>query len=547
MNDDCIRATDNIVSALAKMGVTHIFGVGGANIEDLYDSIANSKIHGVVAKHEYGASAMADGYARVTGKIGVVATTSGAGAMNVVPGIAEAYSSRTPVLALIGQPPSEQHGKGAFQDSSGKNGSFNAHKLFTEISKYCATVDNAAAIDASLNAAYHSATTPPMGPSVLLIPKDVQQSHVSAAKSNPKKTAEAGPKVLDIENIDIAAGVINSARKVLIIAGEGAAHSKQLLQELSNALDAWTAVTPDAKDVFDNKSHAFVGVAGLPGHESVAVHLKKSSVCLLVGTRFPLMVRGSLADSLQSTDIISIGTEAPFADCLATITSPVPEGIRLLLERVHQHKARPLTTTKSNPPRMTPKRGSYARIMDAIAKSILPDADIFVDAGNVGAAAINRLPPSKNGRFVAAVGMGGMGYTFGASIGASFGTGRRAYAIAGDGAFFMHGMELHTAIEYNTPTTFIIINNNAHAMCLTREQIYYGADYTFNRFKESRIGAGMQAMFPELPAYTARTPSGLTRAIVKTNHLSGPAFIEIVADADEIPPFHPFLKTLAKA
>ena len=121
---------------------------------------------------------------------------------------------------------------------------------------------------------------------------------------------------------------------------------------------------------------------------------------------------------------------------------------------------------------------------------MLPDGvDIVVDAGNTGAAAIHHLRVRRGGRFAVALGMGGMGYSFGAAIGMAFGRAvgsrlsRRTVVIAGDGAFFMHGMEVHTAVQYRLPVTFVLFNNNAHAMCVTREQLFYDDLYSYNRVR----------------------------------------------------------------
>ena len=138
--------------------------------------------------------------------------------------------------------------------------------------------------------------------------------------------------------------------------------------------------------------------------------------------------------------------------------------------------------------------------MAALDQALPDDVDIVVDAGNTGASAIHYLPARRDGRFVVALGMGGMGYGFGAGIGMAFARGRRVVIIAGDGAFFMHGMEIHTAIQYQLPITFVLLNNDAHAMCVTREQLYYGGDYSYNRFDPSALGVGLAAMFPGLPA-----------------------------------------------
>lgn len=113
--------------------------------------------------------------------------------------------------------------------------------------------------------------------------------------------------------------------------------------------------------------------------------------------------------------------------------------------------------------------------------------------------------------------------------------------IAGDGAFFMHGMEVHTAVHYRLPITFVLLNNNAHAMCVTREQLYYGDRYSYNRFAPSRLGAGLAAMFPGLPSVDVSDTDGLAAALRATLDVDGPSVVSVECAADEIPPFAPFL------
>jgi acetolactate synthase-1/2/3 large subunit len=137
--------------------------------------------------------------------------------------------------------------------------------------------------------------------------------------------------------------------------------------------------------------------------------------------------------------------------------------------------------------------------------------------------------------------MGGMGYTFGAAIGSAFSRGRRTFVIAGDGAFYAHGLEIHTAVEYDVPVTFVVFNNNAHAMCLTREQVYFEGAYTYSRFRPAHIAAGVGALFPGLPSRTVDTHAGLADSLRATADSAGPAVIEVACDADELPPFLPFL------
>lgn len=138
-------AADYIAGSLVSAGLRHVFGVGGANIEDLFAAVQRQRprLRAVLTKHEHAAGAAADAYARLTGGLGVVLATSGGGAMNVVHALAEAKASRVPVLALIGEPPIELQGRGAFQDTSGRNGAVDAAAVFRPVAVSCRRVTRA--------------------------------------------------------------------------------------------------------------------------------------------------------------------------------------------------------------------------------------------------------------------------------------------------------------------------------------------------------------------------------------------------------------------
>ncbi|MFE0513399.1 thiamine pyrophosphate-binding protein [Streptomyces sp. NPDC058964] len=553
---DRTRLVDYVTAELDRIGVRYVFGVGGANIEDLYDAVSRThgRIRGVVAKHEFSAVTMADGYARATARLGIVAATSGGGAMNLVPGLAEAHASRIPLLALVGQPPTDQDGRGAFQDSSGRAGSFDALDVFAPVSRFCARVTEPGSIAGLLARAVSAAQTDPRGPAVLLLPKDVQQSTVDmtagAGVARPLHTAEGldtggSPQPADPAVLATALDVLQNASRVLVIAGEGVAGAlaREELAALVSRLGACVAVTPDAKDVFDNRSPRFVGVAGVMGHREVEDCLSRADACLLVGTRLPVLARGRLETALTTTPVVCVDPEPPFVPGVA-LRGGLIGTLRTLRHRLRPRP--PACPAHSSPsvlstPALPGAATGYGAAVASIAGALPQDAHVFVDAGNVGASVIHALPAPRNGRFVVAVGMGGMGYTFGAGIGAALATGRRTYVVAGDGAFFMHGMEVHTAVEYDAPVTFVVLNNNAHAMCATREELFQGGARTENLFRPAGIAAGVAAMFPRLQVASADTPSQLRAALLRSNTRRGPSLVAMDFDHREIPPFQPFL------
>jgi acetolactate synthase-1/2/3 large subunit len=121
------------------------------------------------------------------------------------------------------------------------------------------------------------------------------------------------------------------------------------------------------------------------------------------------------------------------------------------------------------------------------------------------------------------------------------GASRRTVVIAGDGAFFMHGMEVHTAVQYQLPMTFVLFNNNAHAMCVTREQLFYDDLYSYNRFTPSQLGAGLAAMFPGLSSVDVADIDAIPAALEWAMAVDGPSVVSVECAADEIPPFAAFL------
>src|SRR4051812_20408257 len=168
------RVVDHVVESLVARGVSYFFGVDGANVEDLYDAAHYCDgITAVLAKHEFSAATMADGFSRATADLGVVVATSGGGSLNLVAGLGESFTSRIPVLALVGQAPTALDGRGSFQDTSGEGGSLDAHALFSAVSVYCRRVLTPTDIVAALQEAIAAARTG--GPAVLLLPKDIQQ------------------------------------------------------------------------------------------------------------------------------------------------------------------------------------------------------------------------------------------------------------------------------------------------------------------------------------------------------------------------------------
>ena len=344
-----------------------------------------------------------------------------------------------------------------------------------------------------------------------------------------------------------------------IIAGEQVARddARCELERLRAMLRAGVACVPDAKDVAGTPgmgSSSALGVTGVMGHPSVAAAIAESALCLLVGTRMTVTARAGLDDALQSVPVYSLGSASPYLPCTHVHTDDLRGSLSLLTAalsgtgrptRVRVSEAVPRTELR--PPAYDGPGIRYRDAMSVIDRALPDGVDIVVDAGNIGASAIHHLPVRRDGRFVVALGMGGMGYSFGAGAGMAFGRRRRAIVIAGDGSFFMHGMEIHTALQYRLPITFLLFDNHAHAMCVTREQLFYDNRYSYNRFGPSRLGAGLGAMFPGLRSIDVDDLDALPAALAAALDTDGPSVVSVECSADEIPPFANFLGGSAAA
>jgi acetolactate synthase-1/2/3 large subunit len=263
-----------------------------------------------LAKHEFSAATMADGYSRSGAGLGVVAATSGGGCLNTVAGLGEALASRVPVLALIGQAPTNLDGRGAFQDTSGRNGALNGEALFSAVSVFCRRVTTPEDIVSVLPEAIAAAQRG--GPAVLLLPKNIQQADmaVKTPVNGNSNGLSVGTQLGDPQVI--ARALKHADGPITIIAGEQVARddARAELAQVRAMLRARVATVPDAKDVAGTPglgSSSALGVTGVMGHPGVARAIADSALCLLVGTQLSVTARAGLDDALASVPTYSIG------------------------------------------------------------------------------------------------------------------------------------------------------------------------------------------------------------------------------------------------
>jgi len=263
-----------------------------------------------------------------------------------------------------------------------------------------------------------------------------------------------------------------------------------------------------------------------------------------------LLARQGLEAGLRDRPLLSFSREPPFVSPPGGrhLGGDLRANLRALLGELDGRRA-PAPPPGPSPEPLTSPDGSWGSpaIMRAVERALPEGSVVLVDAGNTGAQAIHHLRLPRGGRWLLAMGMAGMGYSFGAAIGAALATGRRCTVLAGDGAFLMHGLDVHTAVEQALPITYVVFNNRAHGMCLVRERLLLGHEAGYNDFRPAHIGAGLAAMFPGLPACDCRTLDELSGALARANGGDGPSVVSVELPAVEIPPFIAFQQAIARA
>lgn len=185
---------------------------------------------------------------------------------------------------------------------------------------------------------------------------------------------------------------------------------------------------------------------------------------------------------------------------------------------------------------------TFNESLSLINEFIDRQTNVFVDAGNTGAFALNQLSLHGQSLCYVSLAMGGMGNSLGVAMGAAFTSQKRSVVLLGDGSFLMYGLEIHTAIEHHLPVVVFIFNNNSHGMCSTREAVFMGKETGLNNFKKSYFAAGLKQMFPTLAAFEVNDLSDLQQSLKQTADYSGPAVISINLLNNENPPFVAFNK-----
>jgi acetolactate synthase-1/2/3 large subunit len=584
--------SEALVDALIALDARYVFGVSGANIEHLHDAIhrcGRGKLKAVLARSEFSAAFMADARARVHRTLGVCCSTSGGGMMNLSVGIAEAYSDSVPVLAIVGQPPTNVEGRGAFQDSSGIGRSVNGVDVFRSMTKYTAKV-TPEEFWTQLQEAVVVALSGRPGPAALLVPRNAWTTEVEDPDPDfveeirsmvkpPPPTEEAGHHLLR---------ELRQARHPVLVLGPGVRRGSdpEAVARFAKAARIPVITTICARGEFDNDDPLYLGTLGVAGHPSVHAYLReRADLLLVVGAGLNTMTRAPFArdpvdlpqkrviavniDGASLWRVLDPGRQNPGAErsfwpqqrnpLSFVVEADSGEVFQLLhdlwsddpfdaggAEGYQRTYFEP--EVAEQPPPSAPRGKLLQSDALAILQHQLPQEGHYVfDAGNCAAAALHLLDIPRGATSTIALGMGGMGWAIGGGVGAQLGSpaGTNTVVFTGDGSFMIAGLEVHTAVDLGLPVLFVVFNNNMHGMCVIRQHLFFDSRIEAVSYAPIDVATVARGLGDETRLWVGRAtnPHELSQAIVDYmhSHRHKPGVLELVLGDEEVPPFVPFL------
>ena len=478
-----LTGSEIVVRILLEQGCDTVFGYPGGQVLDIYDSLYRHRkeIKHILTAHEQGAAHAADGYARATGKVGVVIATSGPGATNLVTGIATAYMDSVPMVAICGNVPTTQIGTDSFQE-------IDITGITVPITKYNFFVKRIEDLADAVRRAFILAKTGRPGPVLIDVPKDIQEAKYRYEEQKP----EAGPEPFAAKDVRIeeAAGMINAAKRPFIYFGGGMVTSgaEEEMKKLARKIDAPIACSMMGLSTIPSDYPGFLGMQGMHGHYAATAAMQKADVIVALGVRFNDRVTGDRTRFALKQKVVHIdidGSElAKTVDEACSLRGDLKLTLKKLLPLIEKSE-KPLwkkqtEELKAKEKELTVKESGFTpqSIIKTVNSFTNADTPIATDVGQHQVWAAQELKFSNPRRFISSGGLGTMGYGFGAAMGAYFGTAERPVLITGDGSFGMSLNELATAVTYKVPIVIIIMNNGVLGMVRQLQAKYYKKHYS---------------------------------------------------------------------
>jgi len=489
-----IAVSELIVRYLERLGIEYIFGMPGAHILPVYDSLYDSNIKSVLVKHEQGAAFMAGGYARASGKISACITTAGPGATNLVTGIANAYADKQPILVITGETSTYIFGKGGLQESSGEGGSIDQAALFKGITKYNKIVERTDYLVHVLNQAAKILLSSNSGPVLLSFPYNVQKEMVEESMLDRINThRSAYPCHKQSHPVDALSELIVGAECPVIVAGYGCIKSgaQEAVSQLSELMNIPVTTSLKGKGVIGDGSALSLGSLGVTSNGYAYKYIvDHADLVLFLGAGFnertsylwddKLLENKKVAqidnnhEQLEKVFRADVAIHGDIRGVLTEVLGNIRESgaARKNLDKFHGYikglKKNPAAKDASVRPS---KFALVERFFSKLETHFPEDALIFDD--NI-IFAQNFFNVSSANRYFPNSGISSLGHAIPAAIGARFSEKKPTFAILGDGGFQMCCMELMTAVNYGIPLNVVVFNNSTMGLIRKNQfQLYH--------------------------------------------------------------------------
>lgn len=489
-----INGARMLLECLHKVGVTDMFGYPGGAVIPIYDEIYNfEKIKHYFARHEQGAVHAADGYARVSGKVGVCLATSGPGATNLVTGIMTAHMDSIPLLAITGQVRSNLLGRDAFQETD-------IVGITVPITKGNYLVQNIKDIPRIIKEAYFIASTGRPGPVLVDIPNDIQQQEISYDEFNKLFDKEIQLEGYDPTyvghpvQIKRALSLIKKAKKPLIIAGAGVIKSQasKELFELANKMDMPVTTTLLGLGAFPENHDLSLGMLGMHGTVPANYATDEADLVIAAGIRFDDRIAGNPSKFCERAKIIHIDIDPAEIDKNKKADVPIVGDLKNVLSEINKElepqdhkewtdkvkewkKEYPLAHRDVGKDKLLPQE-----VLKAINDILDGDTIVVTDVGQHQMWAAQYMTYKNANSIVTSGGAGTMGFGVPAAIGAQVGArDKKVVLIVGDGGFQMTLEEIMMIRQYNLPVKVVIINNSFLGMVRQWQELFKDRRYSF--------------------------------------------------------------------
>ncbi|WP_025785927.1 thiamine pyrophosphate-binding protein [Sporosarcina sp. D27] len=532
-----------LVENFKHWGIHHVFGIPGKAVSPILFELINYEMEFVLSKHEGAAGYEATGYSLMNETIGVAVGTSGPGGTNSLSAAGQAKASNIPLLLITGHPSMKDTGKAMGQDSSIFGTDLT--DMFQSVTKFSARVERGDMLMPFLQHALEKAVSGVKGPVHLSIPFDILLEEIEPFLLDFPMSHELISPYFDKVN-----ELLNNAKRPLLFLGKGV-HSSKAYEEVKHLAEYWkipVITTPGGKGSFPSNHSLSLGAFGLGGTPEASAYLSEGvDLLIVIGSQLSDMSTAGLSEAMYPEHILHFDYNPTFiGKSILVPTTPILGDIRLnltaILKDVPKTDSDEFALKLEKKPledNVPGKRMSAIQVLKAMRNALPEEAIIFGDDGSHSFYGIQHFDIYKPGTFFFDDIFGAMGNGIGYAIGAKLAAPEKMIVcLVGDGCMFMHGTELSTAYNYDSPVLFIVVNNGRLDMVEKGMRKMIGT--SIGGIYETPLEASKFAESMGLEAITCHTPvevcNSIQKALTRIQETKKPFVIEALVDEHEIPP-----------